>query len=347
MVRPPGLRQTGLRVPRRAWVCAVAAAAARCGVTPLAAQNTVIVGSGRPAVEVNEEAIYFGLPGYNVPLQRYRSMPLYDPRNGRVLSRVLTLQPPSGAAPQLRPPMVGEAAPPLTPPRSRVVDLPPPRAAEKPRPPEPAPKAPVRVERKPAPPPPKPAPAPPPPKPAPAPPSTAAAKPPEPAPPPPKRAAPETAAAPPRPQPQPPSPPKTAAPAPRPPAEVAATTPATETPPPPRPASRPAAPVTAGQPMTVLFSPGDAQLSDEFAGALNQIADQIKDDERARLQLKAFAAGGSTSPSAARRLSLSRALAVRSFLIEAGLSSTKIDVRALGAKYESGPPDRVDVVVLN
>ena len=331
MVRPPDLRQTGLRVPRCVCVCAVAAAAALCGVTPLAAQNTVTVGSGRPAVEVNEEAIYFGLPGYNVPMQRYRAMPLYDPRNGRVLSRVLTLQPRSGAAPQLRPPMVGEAAPPLTPPRSRVVDLPPPRATEKPRPPEPAPKAPVRVERKPAPPPPKPAPAPA---------EIAAAKPPEPAPPPPKSAARETAPPPPQP------PPKTAAPAPKPPAEVAAT-PAVEETPPPRPASRPAAPVTAGQPMTVLFSPGDAQLSDEFAGALNQIADQIKDDERARLQLKAFAAGGSTSPSAARRLSLSRALAVRSFLIEAGLSSTKIDVRALGAKYESGPPDRVDVVVLN
>ncbi len=318
-------------MPRCVCVCAVAAAAALCGVTPLAAQNTVTVGSGRPAVEVNEEAIYFGLPGYNVPMQRYRAMPLYDPRNGRVLSRVLTLQPRSGAAPQLRPPMVGEAAPALSPPRSRVVDLPPPRATEKLRPPEPAPKAPVRVERKPAPPPPKPAPAPA---------EIAAAKPPEPAPPPPKSAARETAPPPPQP------PPKTAAPAPKPPAEVAATTAVEETPP-PRPASRPAAPVTAGQPMTVLFSPGDAQLSDEFAGALNQIADQIKDDERARLQLKAFAAGGSTSPSAARRLSLSRALAVRSFLIEAGLSSTKIDVRALGAKYESGPPDRVDVVVLN
>lgn len=334
MVRPPDLKQTGLRVPRRAWVCAVAAAAALCGVTPLAAQNTVTVGSGRPAVEVNEEAIYFGLPGYNVPLRRYRAMPLYDPRNGRVLSRVLTLHPPSAAAPQLRPPMVGDVAPPLTPPRSRVVDLPPPRAAEKPPPPKPAPRAPVRAERKSAPPPPKPAPAPA---------KTAAAKPPEPAPPPPERAAPETASPPPQAPPQ--APPKAAAPAPKPPAEVAATTPAKETPPPPKP--RPTAPVTAGQPMTVLFSPGDAQLSDEFAGALNQIADQIKDDERARLQLKAFAAGGSTSPSAARRLSLSRALAVRSFLIEAGLSSTKIDVRALGAKYESGPPDRVDVVVLN
>lgn len=334
MVRPPDLKQTGLRVPRRAWVCAVAAAAALCGVTPLAAQNTVTVGSGRPAVEVNEEAIYFGLPGYNVPLQRYRAMPLYDPRNGRVLSRVLTLHPPSAAAPQLRPPMVGDVAPPLTPPRSRVVDLPPPRAAEKPPPPKPAPRAPVRAERKSAPPPPKPAPAPA---------KTAAAKPPEPAPPPPERAAPETASPPPQAPPQ--APPKAPAPAPKPPAEVAATTPAKETPPPPKP--RPTVPVTAGQPMTVLFSPGDAQLSDEFAGALNQIADQIKDDERARLQLKAFAAGGSTSPSAARRLSLSRALAVRSFLIEAGLSSTKIDVRALGAKYESGPPDRVDVVVLN
>ena len=65
------------------------------------------------------------------------------------------------------------------------------------------------------------------------------------------------------------------------------------------------------------------------------------------MQVKAFAGGSSGSPSAARRLSLSRALAVRSFLIEEGVRSTRIDVRALGNRSKGGPPERVDVFVVN
>lgn len=66
----------------------------------------------------------------------------------------------------------------------------------------------------------------------------------------------------------------------------------------------------------------------------------------ARLQLKAYASGKGNDTSKARRLSLSRALAVRSFLIENGLRSTRIDVRALGIARDGGAPDRVDIVLL-
>ncbi len=48
-------------------------------------------------------------------------------------------------------------------------------------------------------------------------------------------------------------------------------------------------------------------------------------------------------PSKARRLSLSRALAVRAFLIDQGVRSTRMDVRALGDKVQDGPSDRVDI----
>ena len=46
---------------------------------------------------------------------------------------------------------------------------------------------------------------------------------------------------------------------------------------------------------------------------------------------------------ATRRLSLSRALAVRTFLIDNGVRSTRIDVRALGDKAPDEPANRVDV----
>ncbi len=62
-----------------------------------------------------------------------------------------------------------------------------------------------------------------------------------------------------------------------------------------------------------------------------------------RLQLKAYASGGTAS--AARRMSLNRALTVRSYLIAQGIRSTRIDVRALGIADE-GPPDRVDLLLV-
>ena len=77
------------------------------------------------------------------------------------------------------------------------------------------------------------------------------------------------------------------------------------------------------------------------------MAASLAGDEQKRLQVVAYAASqGNTS--AARRLSLSRALAVRSYLIDKGIRSTRIDVRAMGAPEaaSSGPADRVDLVVV-
>ena len=104
---------------------------------------------------------------------------------------------------------------------------------------------------------------------------------------------------------------------------------------------------TSGDTVTITFEKGGAELAENAAGALTTVIAALEADSNARLQLKAYADGSGGSASAARRLSLSRALAVRSYLIDSGVSSTRIDVRALGAKYESGPPDRVDVISVN
>jgi outer membrane protein OmpA-like peptidoglycan-associated protein len=61
----------------------------------------------------------------------------------------------------------------------------------------------------------------------------------------------------------------------------------------------------------------------------------------------AFAQGTEDTASQARRLSLSRALAVRTYLIDQGIRSTRMDVRALGATADQGPLDRVDIVPAN
>jgi outer membrane protein OmpA-like peptidoglycan-associated protein len=112
----------------------------------------------------------------------------------------------------------------------------------------------------------------------------------------------------------------------------------------PRPA--PGAPKgTTPQGIEILFTVGTSDLSNDAKAALDKLADSLKGDEKSRLQLLAYANEEQASPSKSRRLSLSRALAVRSHLIAKGIRSTRIDVRALGDQVPGGEPNRVDLQV--
>jgi len=168
------------------------------------------------------------------------------------------------------------------------------------------------------------------------------------APPPPPAKAPaapvQSAAAPPPPPPATPAPPppSVATAAPPPPAVSAA---------PPKPAA--AAVETAKAPATFEAKPGRAlriafgdtetKLPDADKANLQTLVTAVRDKKDLRLQLLAYAGGKDLSTSKARRLSLSRALSVRSFLIDNGIRSTQIDVRALGNKTTEKPVNRVDL----
>jgi outer membrane protein OmpA-like peptidoglycan-associated protein len=95
----------------------------------------------------------------------------------------------------------------------------------------------------------------------------------------------------------------------------------------------------------IQFTGAETFLSPDIEAALRGIAIMVADTDR-RIQLNAYAGGTSETVGAARRLSLSRALTVRSFLIEEGVRSTRIDVRALGIAEDNGPPERVDIILL-
>ena len=152
-------------------------------------------------------------------------------------------------------------------------------------------------------------------------------------------------------------PPYTPPPAP-PPAPVARPAPvvasAPPSPPMPAPASPPAAATapaagatqvaSAGALSRVLFTPGSADLTDGDKQTLAQLAARLGRDADSRIQLLAYADGTPENESQARRLSLSRALAVRSYLIDQGIRSTRVNVQALGIKSAGGPPDRVDAM---
>ena len=106
-----------------------------------------------------------------------------------------------------------------------------------------------------------------------------------------------------------------------------------------------AGPLAPGQAMKVVFSAGATKLPSSVRDGLKALVGKMKGRDKLRIQLMAYAGGGGLSASRARRISLSRALAVRSYMIESGLRSTRIDVRALGNKTSAAPVNRVDVMV--
>lgn len=97
--------------------------------------------------------------------------------------------------------------------------------------------------------------------------------------------------------------------------------------------------------LQVVFPEDVSKLPNQVKPKLKQLAAQLEMQPNLRLQLLAYAGGTSMPSSKARRLSLSRALSVRSYLIENGIRSTRIDVRALGNKTTEEPLHRVDLNV--
>ena len=97
--------------------------------------------------------------------------------------------------------------------------------------------------------------------------------------------------------------------------------------------------------LRVTFAADQTKLPEQAKAQLTDLANSMKGNDEMRLQLMAYAGGPSLSSSLARRMSLSRALSIRSFLIENGVRSTRIDVRALGNKTDEEPVNRVDLNV--
>jgi len=129
--------------------------------------------------------------------------------------------------------------------------------------------------------------------------------------------------------------------------------PAVSTTPPPMTASAttatplPAAPAAielkAGRALSIPFDGANTKLSEANKPGLLKLVRAVRGNKDFRLQVKAFASGADLSTSKARRMSLERALNVRTFLIDNGVRSTQIDVHALGNKAPSKPANRVDI----
>lgn len=93
----------------------------------------------------------------------------------------------------------------------------------------------------------------------------------------------------------------------------------------------------------VRFSKTGSSLSPQAHAALDALAARLL-SSRERVRLAAFSGKIGGDSSQARRLSLTRALAIRSYLVSKGVPVERVDVLAFGGPSE-GVTDRVDVLV--
>jgi outer membrane protein OmpA-like peptidoglycan-associated protein len=101
-------------------------------------------------------------------------------------------------------------------------------------------------------------------------------------------------------------------------------------------------------PSIVKFAPGNADLPPASQPVLNTVAAKLLASDGLRVQLVAHATGGADQAMEARRISLARAVAVRAYLIDKGVRSLRMDVRALGNRADDGPvDDQVDLVIVS
>lgn len=96
--------------------------------------------------------------------------------------------------------------------------------------------------------------------------------------------------------------------------------------------------------LTLEFDGTSSDLTADTQQKLVNIIPHLRESKARRLAVHAYASGEDGSKTSARRISLSRALAVRSFLMDNGVEPTRIDVRALGLETDRKPLERVDLV---
>jgi outer membrane protein OmpA-like peptidoglycan-associated protein len=102
--------------------------------------------------------------------------------------------------------------------------------------------------------------------------------------------------------------------------------------------ANPAQPTVAAPLATLLFQPQSASLSAETRASLQRAASTMKTQRL--IEVRSYATG--TDPGDARKLALARALAVRSYLIDLGVSP-KMDIA--GEALPADGADHVDIVV--
>ena len=98
--------------------------------------------------------------------------------------------------------------------------------------------------------------------------------------------------------------------------------------------------------LRIDYRPGSQTLPTNGTARMDDLAQRLQNNADLRVELRSYASGGPGGTSKARRLSLSRALAVRAYLTGHGVDANRIDIRALGADPTQPVADRVDFFLM-
>lgn len=99
---------------------------------------------------------------------------------------------------------------------------------------------------------------------------------------------------------------------------------------------------------SIAFASADVTLDAQMHQEIDRVANMLGNNESSRLLIKGYASGTNANRATARRLSVSRALAVRAYLMDKGIKPSRVDVRGLGneSSNQSASLDRVDLVLV-
>jgi outer membrane protein OmpA-like peptidoglycan-associated protein len=97
--------------------------------------------------------------------------------------------------------------------------------------------------------------------------------------------------------------------------------------------------------LSLSFAAGAPDLPPGSEDTLNRIAKAVSKDTGQRVRILSYANATDGNTNQAKRLSLTRALNVRAYLMDQGISSPNIEVRAMGNQDAGTNPDRVDISV--
>ncbi len=99
--------------------------------------------------------------------------------------------------------------------------------------------------------------------------------------------------------------------------------------------------------LNIIFPENVDKIQDEQTHALNEmILPILEDGKNTRIRLESFASPNTKTLNGDRRTALSRAMSVRKYLVEQGISPNRIDVRSLGSKTTVQPMDRVEIFIV-
>ena len=114
----------------------------------------------------------------------------------------------------------------------------------------------------------------------------------------------------------------------------------------PRPAAAsPGATAAAIEKITLILPSGAIAIMESDQPKIARVLDALKGAPDARLEVRAYSPQTSPTDSKARRLSLSRFLAIRDYLVKNGVADSRIDARALGSTGGGADADRIELFI--